>query len=97
MVAPPHRPRASRRRPRCSQSHRLEDRIEVKGEQESGRDATGDGPEPKRAPAPRGAAQAAGLDPGRQGGTDLTVPLLALAALLAIAFGARGAIRSQRS
>ena len=74
---------------------RLEDRIEVRGEQESGRGRR-NGPEPKRAPAPAARPKLPGLILGGKAGTDLTVPLLALATLLAIAFGARGAIRSQR-
>ena len=64
----------------------------------SPRDRDRGGAEPERAPpaAARPKLPAA-IVGGKGGGTDLTVPLLALAALLAIAFAARSAIRSLRS
>jgi len=75
-----------------------EARVEVKGEQESSRDTDRGGPEPKRAPPPSPKSKLPGLILGaKAGGTDLTIPLLVLAALVAIGFAARVATRSQRS
>ena len=79
-----------------SASGSREDRVEVKGEQDSSRDR-GDGPEPKRAPPAAARPKLPAAILGDKGGADVTVPLLTLAALLAIAFGARSAIRSHRS
>ena len=73
------------------------DRVEVKGEQESGRERDRGAPGPKRAPPASSRPNLPRVVLGGEGGTDLTVPLLALATLLAIVFAGRGAIRSQRS
>jgi hypothetical protein len=79
------------------------DRVEVKGTQESGpgeRESSSGGDEPALAPPaskPAAPPPAAVVRRGAEGSTDLTLPLLALVALLGIAFAVRAARRALRT
>ena len=78
---------------------RSEDRIEVKGEQESsdaGRDAVEAELAPPGKPKPASPPSAAVVQRGGDGAIDFTLPLLALATLLGIALAVRGARRALR-
>jgi hypothetical protein len=78
---------------------RSEDRIEVKGEQESSDSGRDEVPAELAAPgAPRSAVPppAAVVRRPGDGGIDLTLPLIALAALLGIALAVRSSLRTLR-
>ena len=76
---------------------RFQDRIEVKGEQQTSEsDTSGLPPELAQPAAPKPARPPAAAIVKRDGGTDLTLPLIALAALLGLALAVRSTVRTLR-